>query len=520
MNTPCSALQDAIADLVSNALPEDRQTEILAHLDGCPGCRRYFLALYQEHMALARLADAMDADRQRSLNRALDVLGTQPKPTVWRKIMTKKILPFAAAAALLIVTGLALWFTHQMTSTAYALQDTIDAFKKTRTVHIFGRDWQERKVEVWAKLNPEDLSIDSCRVEEPEKGKITVCTPKQTWLFDQKENEVEIPIGAGAFSPFTLGSFLEHMQNMTQNLKGTMTTVNKYDPEFLQEVICVDVRTPFFTMKAVLDRENKLPLRVSVGEGTVGHNQYGLIKTADRILYNEILPESLFNFQIPAGVKVIDQRAIATTPLNQVLSPEVIAWAMKYHAGTLKNAGVTTPLPTNTQIYVFDRQKRWTWSGIMEMGNNSDKPWSGEKEITGTSFSNMEVYAPDGKKQKSRLVKNMLGDNFYRLCLTPDTPLLPGESRLYLWVAGQPQPMFNANAEKLYYANMQNHYGPEVLENFILVVPAQVTVQTQTENPTLTQRIGDVQVYVWQKRVPTNENHHVKVGLDAESLGQ
>jgi hypothetical protein len=520
MTTPCSALQDTIADLVSNTLPEDRQAKVLAHLDGCPACRQYFLALYQEHLALARLADAMDVDRQKSLNRALDRLGTQPQPTLWRKNMTKKIVPFAAAAAILITAGLALWFTHQTALTAYALQDTIDAFKKTQTLHIFGRDWQERKVEVWAKLNPEDLSVVSCRVEEPEKGKTTVCTPKQMWIFDQKKNEVEIPIGAGAYSAISLGSFLENVQTMNQDFKGTMTTEYKYDPEFLQEVICVDVKTPLVELRAVLSPENKLPLRVNVGKGTTGNFQYGLIKNADRILYNEVLPEGLFDFRIPAGAKVIDQRAIATTPLNQLLSPEVIAWAMKYHAGALKNAGITTPLYTNTQIYVFDRQRRWTWSGIIEVGNHSNVPMSGEQEVTGTSQSNMEVYDPSGKKQKSRLVKSMLGENFYRLYVTPDTPLLPGESRLYLWVAGQPRQLFNANSEKLYYAEMQNRFGPEVLENFILVVPAQVAVRTQTESPTLTQQIGDVQIYVWQKRVPTNQTHYVKVGLDIGSLVQ
>jgi hypothetical protein len=40
-----------------------------------------------------------------------------------------------------------------------------------------------------------------------------------------------------------------------------------------------------------------------------------------------------------------------------------------------------------------------------------------------------------------------------------------------------------------------------------------MTLKMQTENYIQKERVGDVDIYVWQKHVPGPENHTVKVGF-------
>ena len=86
-----------------------------------------------------------------------------------------------------------------------------------------------------------------------------------------------------------------------------------------------------------------------------------------------------------------------------------------------------------------------------------------------------------------------------------------------MWVVGQATPLNNANPEQVYYFDMKNWFGMEVLESFILVVPKTVTVQMKSENYLRCEQIGDVDLYVWQKHVPGSEDHPVKVGLNVEN---
>jgi len=281
----------------------------------------------------------------------------------------------------------------------------------------------------------------------------------------------------------------------------------------------VDIQSEQVNIRYVVDRESKLPLRVSVLKGS-NNGQLQLIKNVDLVTYDEIPPAESFEFQIPSGARVVDHSIISTKPPTQALSPAVIAWVMNFHANALKNSAITKPIHTNTQVKIIDRELRMMQSGVLEVSNNSDKSLADEVDICGFSHTNVEAYDSNGVKQQTRLAKSLFRNNHYRLHLTPNPPLAPGEVRQYLYVIGQPQQLHNANSERLYYLDLQNYFGVEVLESFVLVTPIEVAVKMQTENFVQKEQVGDVSIYVWQKHVSGTENHHVKVGLDAGSLNQ
>jgi hypothetical protein len=516
MKTPCPELQDQILEMVSNFSPEFNASAVIEHLNRCEGCREYYFALYQEHLALTALAFRLEEPRRQSVDRAMNLLPEQTTYSFWRKIMQKKIIPFAAAALVVFAVGMTLYFVSRTASEAYALQQTVDAMKKAEVVHILGRDWQERKIELWIKMNLKTSKIDSCRIEETEKGIITVCTPEKTYIYDKKTNKVEIPIGSGVYSDFFLLSFFEYMEQMTRQLNGKMTTEYKYDSELIREVIVVDVKSDMVNIRYVVDRETKLPLRVTVLKGTKS-DHFSLMKNAELITYGEVHPANIFEFQIPAGAQVIDQHIISTISPIQVLSPAVISWIMKFDANALKNAGITKPIRINTQVRIVDRQLRLTTGGVGSIPNSTGKPLSEEIEAGGYTYSNVEMYDVNGVKQKTRLAKTLFRNNHYTLYMTPNPPIAPGEVRQIIWVIGQARPLSNNNPERLYYFDMENYFGQEVLESFVLVVPAQMIIKMQTEAFTRKEQVGDVDIYVWQKHVPGSENHAVQVGLKVDS---
>ncbi len=518
MKTPCHDMQDRILEMISNLLSPQDTSAVIEHLNVCEGCREYYFALYQEHLALAAMASSMEETRRKSVDQAMSLLPEQTEYSFWRKIMTRKIMSLAAAAVVVFVIGLILVLATRTTPEAYALQQTIDAIKKADIIHILGRDWQERKVEMWIKMNSQNMNIEACRIDEPEKSKLTVCTPEATYIYDKKKNQVEIPIGTGAYTYFSMSSFFEYMQKMTKDLKGTMTSEYVYSPDFGRSVILVDIKTDYFEIQCVVDKETKLPLRVLTLKGPQRGGEFELLRNSDTITYDEVPPAGTFEFQLPLEAKVIDQRKISTTPPSRILSPAVIGWVLKFHADALKNAGITKPMFTNTHVYIVDGKLNLTNSGVLVAANETQTPLSGEMVLSGFTYSNVEVYDAGGIKQKTRLVKTLFRENHYRLHLTPRPPLAPGEVRQYLWAIGQARTLNNANPEKLYYVNMQNLLGCEGLESFLLVVPKEITVQMKTENYLKCERVEDVDIYVWQKHVNGSDNHETKVGLNAENL--
>ena len=60
---------------------------------------------------------------------------------------------------------------------------------------------------------------------------------------------------------------------------------------------------------------------------------------------------------------------------------------------------------------------------------------------------------------------------------------------------------------------MNNHFGSPVLESFFLVIPTEVAIVKQSREYISRKRIGDLDVYLWQREVPQNTTNAVNVVL-------
>ena len=74
---------------------------------------------------------------------------------IWRTIMKNRIAKLATAAAIILIAVLSITFLNKSTTTAYAIEQTIEAMDKATTVHMFCRDWDGEEMEIWMTLERE-----------------------------------------------------------------------------------------------------------------------------------------------------------------------------------------------------------------------------------------------------------------------------------------------------------------------------------------------------------------------------
>lgn len=158
MSADCHKFRDQIADFVTGVLPEPDSRELQEHLSACAPCRDYLQALRQEDASLAEYFAGIDEDMAHRQEHALQMIecshAKQKSNTIsiWRRIMESHYSKLATAAAVFVVAVLLLMHGGRLSSPAYALSQTVEAFRSIRFLHVVHRDnaravWDERWIE-------------------------------------------------------------------------------------------------------------------------------------------------------------------------------------------------------------------------------------------------------------------------------------------------------------------------------------------------------------------------------------
>jgi hypothetical protein len=211
----------------------------------------------------------------------------------------------------IIAIGLPITLFDKTVTPVYAIEQTIEAMKNITTVHLFARDWQDRELEIWIKVNPETGENDCHYANEPERGQISISTPEITYFYQPNENKVRIIEGQAMWSDIRNGRFIEDvLDKMIKPHDGQIQINREYDSVTKQDVMVLFAKSPKYDMEAFIDPETNLPIRINFGKASSGQ----VIKNIDEIYYNETLPEGLFDFEIPEDAQVI--REISLSVLN------------------------------------------------------------------------------------------------------------------------------------------------------------------------------------------------------------
>ena len=231
---------------------------------------------------------------------------------IWRTIMKTKITKLATAAAIIFAVVLLVSILNNSTTPAYAIEDTIEAMREIRTVHIFGTDVNDKQYEIWTKVNPETGQTECLYLDasETEHRLILVSTPQEgSYSYDINTNTVEHWKEQGLTEKIRFGRFFEDViENIVKPKNGSIQTSREYDPQREKEVIVVLVEADELKLKWIIDPETNLPLSSEYLAGFQRRPGHHIGKTMDEIYYNEPLPDGIFEFEIPEGATVIEKK--------------------------------------------------------------------------------------------------------------------------------------------------------------------------------------------------------------------
>jgi Domain of unknown function (DUF4932) len=421
------------------------------------------------------------------------------RSSLWMGLVRPSIRHLAAAG-IVVTTLAALACFHHFARPAYALEQTVAALRSTSIVHIVGRDWDDKRIEIWSKVNPDTGLIDHWHIRHIDDEVIVVSTPQNTFSYDERNNTVRIQDGPSVASIFRLGEFFAGMDRLAEEFEGQVTYSQVIDPGTGRKLLELTMSAPRLELRSLIDPRTKLPLCIDAVRGEKP-GWYDTLKHATKISYDDVPPAGLFDFTIPAGAAVtIDtvEDPLGNLPLS------VLRYCADVYLKALEEVAQPQGIPANTQIYFVDQDFRLRKGGFLTARNDSNEVWTGEVGIMNSDRPNMALFeATSGKKQQIRLVQHrQISPGRFRLHWKLDTPLPPGQTRHLIWWICDPQQLFEKADGSGRTVRLNNNFGSEGIETFILVVPDNTVLNDCSREYQSREKVDGYNVYTWQKHLP------------------
>ncbi len=226
-----------------------------------------------------------------------------------KRIMKSPIIKLAAAAMIAIAIVLPVAILNYTATPAWAIEQTIEAIEGFHAIYGSGvtvdENGNEFEFEYWARPRKDGTASGDLRMEA-KGGQVIVVNEQQnvTYKYDPGRNVVSVESGITFYSnPWINGEYFRKMK------EGCTEWHEEYRKDELTGRDCIFVkasdRDPGNNWSYIFqfDLETKLPIR-----GKVWNNSDFKGKpyvTAKEVVYNPVLPEGIFDFTIPEGVKVI-----------------------------------------------------------------------------------------------------------------------------------------------------------------------------------------------------------------------
>jgi len=242
-------------------------------------------------------------------------------PFIWRIIMKKPITKIAAAAAVIIAVLLSITVLDKSVTPAYAIEQTINALRQTRVVHMFCRDWDGKKFEMWMSLNAEGYP-EHCYSYWPDYEVTNISTPTVSYQYNKKMNRVLISKGKLYHFDIRFSKMFEDLQEAVLKNEDNIKVYREAASSGEKNLIVAIYEGEAEAWKFFIDSETKLPVGLHCLKG---RNRPGdFIRDFDEITFDEELPAGIFEFEMPEGavVKDMDQRLQLLDDPNNGISAE------------------------------------------------------------------------------------------------------------------------------------------------------------------------------------------------------
>ncbi|UCF42753.1 MAG: hypothetical protein JSV99_09195 [Planctomycetota bacterium] len=224
----------------------------------------------------------------------------------WRTIMKAKITKLAAAAVIIVAAALSVSILTNLTSPAWAIDETIEAMQKFNGAHVQGISYEQNisgdSFTLWARANEDHNKPCEFRLE----GNVVTKVVKQdmTYNYNYDENVVTIRHWQVAqLDPWMHADFFGNAREHADK----WDVLCGRDPETGRERIFLTCAFEKYdrSLWIEFDAETKLLTRLKQWNNT---NFSGAPAFCfEKIVYFEELPDELFEFEIPEGATVIEE---------------------------------------------------------------------------------------------------------------------------------------------------------------------------------------------------------------------
>ena len=202
----CTECKEKLVEYIEGILPESQRQMIKEHLKDCQQCHAELTELKElgERLICDSAARRQSSVEDVVFNRIIREQNEKLKQAdrikrqfrIWRQIMNNKITKYTAAAAMLLVGVLLINFLDISATSAYAMEQTIEASHSVRYLHIksFNVNEDEPK-EFWVDFY-KDGEVKNVRMhmpewDSPEDGaKVTVWKENKAQIWFKKKNSL------------------------------------------------------------------------------------------------------------------------------------------------------------------------------------------------------------------------------------------------------------------------------------------------------------------------------------------
>jgi len=234
----------------------------------------------------------------------------QPKQHILlEQIMRSRITKLAAAAIIAIAVVLPVAILNYTAAPAWAIEQTIDAIEGFHAIYGSGvmvdENGNEFEFEYWARPRKDGTASGDLRMEA-KGGQVIVVNERKnvTYKYDSVKNVVFVESGITFYSnPWVNGEYFRTMKEDCTEWH------EEYRKDELTGRYCVFVKASDrdpgnnWSYNFQFDLETKLPIRGEVWNNSDFRGKPYV--TANKVVYNPVLPEGIFDFAIPEGAKVI-----------------------------------------------------------------------------------------------------------------------------------------------------------------------------------------------------------------------
>ena len=238
----------------------------------------------------------------------------------WRRIMSTRAAKLTTAAAVLAAAFVIMTWGGSG-STAWSFEQTIEAIKQLKTLHIKGMTdyWsQPLEFDCWIRCPDGQSRSGAMRFESERVIMVARMRDGMAYFYWPREKLVLITTQgreiedlkfwyqAAQLSPWLTGKIVETLRLFTDDWKQTVVT----DPVTGKEQVHVtcSYRPSNTSIWFVVDTQTKL---IERGKMWMNLQQKGEPQFDGRsVVYNQDTPDSLFEFEIPPGATVVTQEEI------------------------------------------------------------------------------------------------------------------------------------------------------------------------------------------------------------------